>query len=240
SVPSRLLPLGPAGDASEGGIVLYAKMLHEQNAEVSYSFTNRLDATAADDLNKIFDNGQMVFQAKGDLHPGRYRFYFGMEVNPGGVVSFFRDTVAVPTLEPDSLALSSITLLSRFERSPAGYDDRKIPFILGPYKVVPRPTRTYSNGQTLSVYYEIYQAHPHPKTGHPQLDIEYQFHVNDQGRMVRIGNPFVLRQVSDPTQRWSFPLSRWPEAEYRLDVKVTDGVSGEVTSRDAFFTIEPD
>lgn len=240
SVPARMLPLSPAGEPSEGGIVLYAKMVQERNPDVSYSFTNRLEPTAADDINKVLDDGQMVFQAKGDLLPGRYRFYFGLEVSPGDQVSFFRDNVTVPALEPEALALSSVTLLSRFERSPEGYDDRKIPFILGPHKVIPRATRAYKNGQTLSVYYEVYHARPHPKTGQPQLDIEYRFQVNDQGRWVRIGNPFALRQIGDPVQRWSFPLSRWPEAEYRLDVKVTDRVSGEVATREAFFTIEPE
>lgn len=240
SVPARMLPLFPADRPIDGGIVLYAKLVQERRPDVSYSFTNRLEATTADDLNKVFDDGQMVFQAKGDLLPGRYRFYFGMEMSPGDQVSFFRDTVTVPAIEERTLALSSVTLLSRLERSPEGYDDRKIPFILGSYKVVPRPTRAYRNGQTLSIYYEVYQARPHPKTGQPQLDIEYQFYVNDQGRMVRIGNPFALRQVSEPVQRWSFPLSRWPEAEYRLDVKVNDRVSGEAATGETFFTIEPE
>jgi GWxTD domain-containing protein len=240
SVPERRLPLERPERAGDASIVMYAKMVHEQDRDLSYSFTNRLDATTADDISKLFDDGQMVFQAKGDLRPGRYRFYFGMEVTPAGLVSFFRDTVNVPALEGEDLALSSITLLSRIERSPEGYDDRKIPFILGAHKVVPRATRAYRNGQTLSVYYEVYQARPHPKTGRPSLDIEYQFHVRDQGKMVRIGNPFYLRDVSEPVQRWSFPLSRWPAAEYRLDVKVTDKVKGEVATREAFFFIEPD
>jgi GWxTD domain-containing protein len=240
SVPERRLPLEPPEAGGEGAIVIYAKMVHEQDPDQSYSFTNRLQATTSDDISKLFDDGQMVFQAKGDLRPGRYRFYFGMEVTPAGLVSFFRDTVNVPVLEGEGLTLSSVTLLSRLERSPAGYDDRKIPFILGPHKVVPRATRAYRNGQTLSVYYEVYQAKPHPKTGRPSLDIEYQFYVQDQGRMVRIGNPFFLRDAGDAVQRWSFPLSRWPAAEYRLDVKVTDKVKGASATREAFFFIESD
>jgi GWxTD domain-containing protein len=240
SVPERRLPLEPPDQAGDAAIVMYAKMVHEVERDLSYSFTNRLEATTAEDLGKLFDDGQMVFQAKGDLRPGRYRFYFGMEATPSGLVSFFRDTVNVPALDAGGLTLSSVTLLSRIERSPAGYDDRKIPFILGPHKVVPRATRAFRNGQTLSVYYEVYQARPHPKTGGPSLDVEYQFYVRDQGKFVRIGNPFILRGLSDTVQRWSFPLSRWPAAEYRLDVKVTDNVKGEVATREAFFFIEPD
>lgn len=240
SVPARMLPLSTGGRRTDESIVLYAKLVEEYGQGANFSFTNRLEASDSDDINKIFDNGQMVFQAKGDISPGRYRFYFGMETSVGGQVSFYRDTVTVPAFAQPDLSLSSVTLLSRFERSPDGYDDRKIPFVMGPHKVVPRPTRTYRNGQTLYLYYEVYNARTHAKAGQIQLDIDYQFLVNDQGRMVRIGNPFQLRQIGEPVQRWSFPLSRWPEAEYRLDVRVTDRVSGEVATREAFFTIEPE
>jgi len=35
-------------------------------------------------------------------------------------------------------------------------------------------------------------------------------------------------------------LSRWPVAAYRLNVKVTDRVTGEVATGETHFTIEPD
>ncbi len=240
SVPARMLPLEPAGHAADGSIVLYAKLVQERNPAVTYSFTNRLEATETDDINKIIDDGQMIFQAKGDLIPGRYRFYFGLESSPAGQVSFFRDTLNVPVLQAKTLELSSITLPSRLERAPQGYDDRRIPFILGPHKVVPRPTRSYKNGQTLNFYYEVYGARPDPKTGQPLLEIDYRFQVSDQGRFVRIGNPFTLRQLREPVQRWSFPLSHWPESEYRVDIKVKDRIGGEVATGEAFFFIERD
>ena len=240
SVPGRRLALAPPGKPTEDSIILYAKLVPETSPGLSYSFTNRLEATAEDSLQKVLDDGELVFQAKGNLQPGRYRFYVGIELSPVGQVSFFRDLVTVPSLGTRELSLSSVTLLSRFERSPSGYDDRKIPFILGPFKVVPRPTRAYHNGQTLSIYYEVYDARPDPKTGKMDLDVEYQFQVSDQGRMVRIGSPFLLRHLSEAALRWSFPLSRWPVAAYRLNVKVTDRVTGEVATGETHFTIEPD
>ena len=239
SLPTRLLPLVPPSKSNGESLILYAKMIREQAPSITYSFTNRIEATTGDDIDKVIDDGALVFQAKGDLLPGRYRFYVGLELSQTGQVSFFRDIVPVPAMVSKDLMLSSVTLISRFDEAPEGYDDRKIPFILGPHKVVPRPGHVFRNGQTLGVYYEIYNAHPHPKTNSADLNIEYQFRWLDQDHWVRISSPFVLKEVSAPVQRWSFPLSHWPEAEYRLDVTVEDKVSGKVATREAFFSIEP-
>ncbi|MEE9230818.1 MAG: GWxTD domain-containing protein, partial [Acidobacteriota bacterium] len=239
SLPTRVLPLVRPSDSNGESLILYAKMIREQAPSITYSFTNRIETTTGDDIDKVIDDGALVFQAKGDLVPGRYRFYVGLELSQTGQVSFFRDIVSVPSMVSKDLMLSSVTLISRFDKAPEGYDDRKIPFILGPHKVVPRPGHVFRNGQTLGVFYEIYNARPHPKTGSLDLDIEYQFHWLDQDRWVRISSPFALKEVSEPVQRWSFPLSHWPEAEYRLDVTVEDKVSSKVATHEAFFTIEP-
>jgi GWxTD domain-containing protein len=239
SLPTRLLPLAHPGKGNSESLILYAKMVRQEYPSITYSFTNRIETTATDDIDKVIDDDHLIFQAKGDLVPGRYRFYVGLELTQTGQVSFFRDIVPVPLLASDTLMLSSVTLISRFDDAPEGYDDRKIPFILGPHKIVPRPGHVFRNGQTLGVFYEIYNARPHPKTESLDLDIEYQFHWLDKDRWVRISTPFIIKNAGNPIQRWSFPLSRWPEAEYRLDVEVSDRVSGKVATREAFFTIEP-
>ncbi|MEE9217442.1 MAG: GWxTD domain-containing protein [Acidobacteriota bacterium] len=240
SVPARMLPLAPAGKETDESIMLYAKMVGQREPAMTYSFSSRLEASATDDIGKVFDDGQLVFQAKGDLLPGLYRFYVGLEVSQGDQVSFFRDAVLVPALDASDLLLSSITLISRFERAPEGYDDRKIPFVLGPHKVVPRPGHVFRNGQTLGVYYQIYNTRLAPDGGQVDLEIKYQFRMKDHDRMVRIGTPFTMKHQHETVQRWSFPLSQWPEAEYRLDVTVKDLVSGQVTTGEAFFTIDPE
>ncbi len=51
---------------------------------------------------------------------------------------------------------------------------------------------------------------------------------------MKIGEPVVYEDRSEAVQGWSFPLARWPEGSYRIEIKVTDATGQTASAQGAF------
>ncbi len=180
-------------------------------------------------------HGPYLYQAVTSLRPGTYRFSF---------VAFDRATrktgahlreVEIPRFSEEHLSLSSLCLSASIE--PAGGEVAHEPYVIGNLKVTPRPLPAYRNGEQFAVYYQVYSALTDPETSAANLQIEYQFLVNQGGEFMPIGGPIRFESVGNTAQGWSFPFRDWPTGEFRLQVTVTDSLTGQVASRQVTFTI---
>lgn len=130
-----------------------------------------------------------------------------------------------------TLALSDPALLLDLAplpyRSLVSHDE---PFVLGPYRAVPRASTALIRGEPLRMLYEIYG-------GAGPFRVVHRLEGRDRdGTWKPLGAP-QEQSSSDRVQAWEVPTSpRWPVAEYRVRVEVEDA-SGAATGAEAPFTL---
>lgn len=179
-----------------------------------------------------------IFQAGQGLPPGRYRCYLGVvDTSNGDAVSRHEDVV-VPAFPGTGLALSSLTQV-RLSETLAAEDTAwpyKRPFELAGRRLVPRLDPAYRNGETFSLYFQIYGASVSPD-GRRDLRVEYRFYVHQPDGIHPLGDP-VIAYPTEQAVGWQFPLVGWPAAAFRLQVTVSDRLTGESVSDSLEFLVD--
>ncbi len=209
---------------SSGSSATVPRFLHERDFSPS--------GRRADPLSQ----GPEVYQALASLPPGRYQATFAAFDPVARKTGSHTDMVEVPAFTQDDLALSSLCLSASIE--PVGrHPGPPGPYVMGHFKVMPRLSADYRNGDTFAVYFQVYSARTDPVTAAADLEIEYQFFIVHGGSDVAIGRPIRFESLGNSAQGWSFPLRDWPTGEFKLQVTVTDALSGQVASRDVPFRI---
>jgi hypothetical protein len=110
----------------------------------------------------------------------------------------------------------------------SSYDE---PYTVGPFRVVPRLNARYRPGETVKLFYEVYD-------GALPLHVTYRLQgQEDDGRWVDLGRPSEANQ-DHGSQAWELPTSeRWPPGDYRVRVEVSDA-EGRLISTDVSFRLE--
>ncbi|MFQ5766710.1 MAG: GWxTD domain-containing protein [Acidobacteriota bacterium] len=185
----------------------------------------------------------ILFQGMKALRPGAYNASFGIMQTNNNRIGSHRQKIRVPAFPTRGLSLSSLALARRLtpldelreeETGAAGPG----PFRMGRYMVVPKTEPRFRSGDDFSLYYQVYGARTDPKIDQLNLEITYHFSVLTNGKFIPIGHPMILKKRSQPVQGWSFPLKKWPEATFRLEVTVVDLVSGDAAVGQTVFSVE--
>ena len=227
---------GPAG-APQPGVV--AHLVGEGAHAQSYA----LDGAAAlrpgaGELGRGPD-GTRLYQGGVVVEPGTYAVDYAAAAPGAGHPVSMRDSLVVPPSSLDGgLSVGPVALASHFERLPdTAMPEYSAPFNLGRLRVVPRLDALLSAGEDLSFYYQVLGAATDPIEGRPDLDLEYQlWRVSpggDGGEADQpFGRPIHLTGEQSVLQGFSLPTAGWPSGAYRLQVAVTDNLSG-ATARGA-------
>ena len=180
---------------------------------------------------------RLVFRTEQALTAGSYLAVYRILDRTSGQASQARETFTVPDRFDDSLNLSTIVLARRLAPvDPA--NERPDAFTLGGYRVVPNIDATYRNGQPFAFYFQVHGASFDPSSGKRRLDVRYHFAAQQGDDWLDLGESLVYRDLENP-QGWTVPLIDWPPASYRLTVSVTDRVTGDTRSQNAYFRILP-
>jgi hypothetical protein len=189
------------------------------------------------------------------LPPGEYDVFIGMQEKPGKDLpktAVLKQSLTVPDLSK-TLAVSSIVLAANVE--PADPNSRRQnqldnPYSIGGTKITPAvSTRLAKSGELTGVFF-IYNP-TERSGGMPDLEAEYVFYerVGDKGEVVFRKSPsqvfnaetlppvFNLASGQQILGGLAVALSSFPVGQYRLDVKVTDKVTGQSTSGGLNFSV---
>jgi len=137
--------------------------------------------------------------------------------------------VSEPSRRP---RLSDLTWAAELEGLPyeslISYDE---PYVVGAFRVLPRPRPIYRPGETLKMFYEIYDAKP-------PFKVSYQLEGREaDGSWVSLGQPLVGNQ-SNRAQGWELPTApSWPVGEYRVNIEVEDS-EGQMITGEMPFSLE--
>ncbi len=236
-----LLADGGEGDApgdAEGvpapRLVAVARLVREGGEGRTYDLAgvNGLRAGAGDAARDA--DGYLLFQGGLPVEPGRYAAYFGVFDPLTGRIHSHRDTFEVPSFHGDGIRVSNIALASRLERvSERGAFGYSAPFVFGDLRAVPRAGDSLDSSEDLLIYYQIHGIGIDAIDGRPDFNVVYRIlaarKAGPDGEPVYapFGNPVYLSHLQNPVQGCSFQLTGWPPASYRLEVEVTDNLSGE-------------
>ena len=239
--PQSALPAEPAAGAP-------APALPEPAFEDAYRVD--LGAPTADGVHEI----RRAFHAP----DGDYDVYIALGESgvPDGTEAktmMLKKAVSVPNLWSDALAMSSVILVDRIESLsvPLPADQYQAnPYVLGgTTRLVPRVDRTYPDSEELSTFFLIYNVGL-SSDGFPDVTVEYNFHTkrpdgdeffNTSG--TQTFNAQTLPQGFDFTGGHQLsggqvvPLGSFPEADYRLEIKVTDNTNGASLIRNVDFSV---
>jgi GWxTD domain-containing protein len=229
-----------AATADPTGLVIAAELLDAStgNSEQRFfkaehfgSFEGNLSAGVKDTL---------LYQAERPLKPGAYKAIFALKDPASGQMGKLEKDITVPSFEGEQFTLSTVTLARKIERlttpPPAG---QITPFVLGNFKVVPRPDNVYKQGEELVFYYQIYGAKTDDVTKFPKVDLSYAFEKNMSGQWKMVGRQAVLTpNQNNLVQAFGLPLTAWPGGDYRIVIKVTDTLAGTATTAEVPFSIE--
>jgi len=102
--------------------------------------------------------------------------------------------------------------------------------------MVPEPDSTFRSEDTILIAYEVYNA-SHGGGTKLDLDVMYQFFFITEAGPRQVAQPALLHHQSSESLAYSLPLRGWPEGSFRLNVVVTDNLSGATTERQVDFRL---
>ncbi|MDA0815927.1 MAG: hypothetical protein O2930_11205 [Acidobacteria bacterium] len=199
------------------------------------------------------------------LEPGEYDLFIAMKeqgpldlVDPLGnaipsdaaKAAVLRRDLTVPDFEGTDLTMSSV-LIGTIEPLAAPLDEeqqRERPYTFGQMSVTPATDLRIKTSAELQALFWIYGAGE--RNSKPDVQIEYSFHRQTADGEVYFNKtpPQVLNSSTLPPQfdvatdqlpgMLFVPLASFPVGEYRLEIKLTDAISGNVLTHNATFIVE--
>ena len=181
------------------------------------------------------------------LPPGAYRLEVKSQDRLRGRMGAYRQHVVVEPYGKSQLQISDLELA--WQVAAENVDNR---FRKGDLNVVPMPSRTYKKGQSVFVYYEIYNL-AKDEFGRTNYTVSYTITSKDTpGRMGNISRLFRWRtgkreelavtyeqqgEAAQEVEYVELALGEQTPGRYTLKVSITDKNSGESAEKDAVFVI---
>lgn len=170
------------------------------------------------------------------LQPGRYRIDVVVRDISSGATGIQHIGFQVPAFPADRLASSSIVLAAKLESLKESVATG--PFAIGTNKVIPNLSATYTRGQPVGIYLQVYNAATDQTTLQPAVDVEYV--LSKDGRELSRQREDG-RGIDDAGQRLTLTqfikTTDLAAGEYQIQVNITDRITGQHLSPVAKFTV---
>ena len=238
AIKSTSLQYRTVGDREFPDVGIFGKLVDQDNPDNAVPLSSQGAFAAAPGNEKAGVEDHLLFQAVAPVKPGRYLAIFAAEDRVARKVGSYREPLIVPDLSgTDKLGLSSITVARSIASlaSPEASGPSS-PFAFGSLEVVQAAEARLKPSASLSFYYQIYNVQKDPATGQPSLDIDYDFFALQPDGETGLGNIHVGPTAAQ-VQAYSLPLERFPPAEYKLRVTVTDKLAGLKATEELRFTV---
>ena len=197
---------GHAGDQKPAVIARFAPMNTPDSARI----------LGEDSFRVLRGHGIRLAQGRIDLPPGSYMLTVLVADPTDLTTGLERRVIDVPEPSP-RMRFSDVVWASDLDSLPfaglASYDE---PFVVGPFRVLPKFDELYARGETIKLFFEVYGAQM-------PMRVSYQLEgLEDTGDWTRIGQPAIAEQHAT-AQAWELQTSdHWPLGAYRIRVEVED------------------
>ena len=173
---------------------------------------------------------------------------------PAVKMGLLRHEIDVPNMSGTELTTSSVILATTVEPQQGALSQAQQeanPYVFGPMRIVPSLDGRFSKTGNLNVIFWIYGAGD-AGGGKPDVTLEFNFHQRVAGadKYFNKTQPQIVNATTLPPDfnvtaghqvpgSLEIPLASFPTGEYRLEIKVTDKVSGKTLTQNANFTVLP-
>ena len=226
---------------------------------------NRNQAPAAvtypwDNVNFIEVQGDGRVSRAIALKPGEYEVFVTMKERsplepprnaPPAKVGMLRRDLTVPDFGGMDITTSSVLLgsVEQIATPLTPEQQQENPYTFGNMKVVPSVDAKLKKTGELQVLFWVYGTQAN--AGKPDVQIDYNFHQKtaEGEKYFNKTAPQVLNASTLPPQfdvaaghqlpgSLVVPLGSFPVGDYRLEIKVTDKISGKMFTQNVNFTVE--
>jgi len=184
------------------------------------------------------------FVSSFNLDPGHYVFEVGVKDNVSGKIGVQKREFEVKSIPQGKLALSSVEFAKDVEKAKENEQSGFLKPTLN-MVVTPQPSRTYHLGDTLSVYFNVYNLKV-DNAGKPRFKVTYKFKREGdrrimrqivEGKRVKGENQshlysFSLRPTYKGTDKREFEIGN-----YTMFIKVSDELAGKAVETKEPFKI---
>jgi GWxTD domain-containing protein len=180
-------------------------------------------------------DGRTLYEIPTQLPPGRYKLYLGVRDNQSAAVGTQILDIDVPDYSSGKLVISSVVVYSegRTVREPAGTPGHAFQF--GSVKF--RPSRTFTRKDTLGFFYFVYGL-GFDAGGKPNVTGQCIFYRNGEVAG-QTKEERLVTEADHAVGNAEIPLTGFEPGKYRMEVRVTDRVAGQITITDVEFVLEP-
>ena len=237
-VKSKSLQYADIGGIQAPRVSVYARLTDPTTGDLLVTFEGEKDFVPSPDNASAGVNDYLLFQAGAGIPPRTYRAKITVHDRVAEKIGTYELDLQVPDFTGRKLTLSSVTLAERLEplarQAPSNL---KTPYTFGSLKVFPKPGMAFALEQEFGFYFQAYNARLDAQTGKPLLDLRYRFFRKEGDKAELLGNPLEISGQTEASQGFSFPLQGWEIGLYRLEVQVTDRLSGQHASRTVDFLV---
>jgi hypothetical protein len=165
-----------------------------------------------------------------------------------------KQAVTVPDFLGADLMTSSIIVVDKVDQLQAPLPEDKQtdnPYTFGVTQITPAFDTKFTKKGELSLLFVIYNAQLDPTSKKPSVTAEYNFYTKQKDGTEKFFNKTKPQDFDATTlpPQWdaaagnqlsagqSVPLASFPEGDYRLEIKVTDKISGKSIARNVNFSV---
>lgn len=201
------------------------------------------DVVTRDFPDSLFEQslaGSSIYQKTLPLRPGLYRLDLVIKDVHSGNVGADNKRLAVPRFSEDSLATSTLILADLIERVPT----RQVglgQFVLGASKVRPKLDRTFTVGDRMGVYLQVYNLSLDEESKRSSVAVTYRVRSGENeifSMTETSADPDLAAQPGTQiTIEKTLALAGISPGKYTLDVIVTDRTNGSSVTSSADFIV---
>ena len=232
------LQFQPKGEISSAAVNLYARITPLSRRQATW-FEDVVSVDVPTSGLQQPLPGAATYSNSVPLQPGRYRLNIAAKDTVSGKTTNFETILDVPTLQPERLGRSSLILADRLEKVPVGHSFGS-PFVIGGLHVRPRVGATFTRGEKLGMYLQLYNFEADEKTQKADGTVEYVITKNGSGEKVFEFEEDVSAISGGAAQvvvQKLLPLQGFAPGQYTLKIKVVDKRRNQTLTPSATFTV---
>jgi hypothetical protein len=248
------------------GVALYIRVVNKDAVTPAPAADNNRNRNQAaptypwDNVNFVEVKGDGRISRAIALKPGEYEMFITMKERgplepqrnaPPAKMGMLRHSITVPDFTGMDITTSSVLVgsVEQIATPLTPEQQQENPYTFGNMRVVPSVDSKLKKSGELQVLFWVYGTQAN--AGKPDVQIEYNFHQRtpEGEKYFNKTAPQVLNASTLPPQfdvaaghqlpgSLVVPLTSFPVGDYRLEIKVTDKLSGKTVTQNVNFTIE--